>query len=707
MAKTKTRVSGLPELSRLYGVRPDYRDAAGRPRRAGTEAVLAILRALGAPVERLEDVREALRERRREIWSELAPPVHVAWEAESSAIELHLPAGGADGRLRGTLRLEDREVRSWRVELADAAVVAERTVDGGRVVARRVELPAPLPLGYHRLSLEYAGQVAETLVISAPKYAYGEGGRDWGVFLPLYALRSRRSIGIGDLTDLGELARWTGERGGSVVGTLPLFSSFLGQPFEPSPYAPVSRLFWNEVYADPERAPELERAPAARELLASSRFRAEARRLAEGELVDYRRVAALKRRVLDELARAADPDDPAFRAYVERTPRLRDYARFRAATRRFQKPWPEWPEALREGRIDSGDVASDEVRYHEYAQYLMDRQLGELAGSDTRAAGAPRAALYLDIPVGVNRDGFDVWCERALFPDDISAGAPPDLFFTGGQNWGFPPVNPERLRRSRYRYFIDSLRAVMPFAGVLRFDHVMALHRLFWIPAGFSAAEGAYVHYRADELFAILALESHRHATRVVGEDLGTVPREVRSEMSRHNVSRMYVLQFEVYPDRRPPVRRPPRNAVASLNTHDMAMFAAFLEGTDIEERRALGLTGEAEAREEERTRRAQVAELARFLTEKGFLEGTATPRRMLDASLKFLSSSPAWLVLLNLEDLLGETRPQNLPGTGQERPNWRRRARLPLEEIERDPEIAAEIESVDRLRREQRTDHG
>ncbi|MBX6363412.1 MAG: 4-alpha-glucanotransferase [Gemmatimonadetes bacterium] len=702
MAETGARVAGLAELSRLYGVRAAYRDAAGRPRRAGAEAVLAILRALGAPVERPGDVRAALRERRRELWGELAPPVHVAWDGRASAVELRLPASRADAPLRATLRLEDGDVRGWRVALGDAAVVAQRTVEGERVVAKRIELPGPLPPGYHHLRLEGAGRTAETLVVSAPTRAYGEGGHEWGIFLPLYALRSRRSLGIGDLTDLGELARWTGERGGAVVATLPLFSAFLGQPFDPSPYAPVSRLFWNEIFADPERAPELERAPAARELLASPRFRAEARRLAQGELVDYHAVAALKRRVLEELARAADPDAPAFRAFVECAPRLHDYARFRAATRRLQKPWPAWPEALREGRIGPGDVAAEEVRYHEYVQFLMDRQLTALATAD----GTRRARLYLDIPVGVHRHGFDTWCERALFPEDVCAGAPPDLFFTGGQNWGFPPTNPETLRRSRYRYFIDSLRAVMPFAGVLRFDHVMALHRLYWIPPGFPATEGAYVHYRAEELFAILSLESHRHRTRVVGEDLGTVPRAVRVAMGRHNVSRMYVLQFEVYPDARPTVRRPPRNAVASLNTHDLAMFAAFLEGADIEERRALGLTGEAEARAEAEMRHRQVVELARFLTTRGFLQGTPTPPRMLDASLKFLGSSPAWLLLLNLEDLLGEMRPQNLPGTGPERPNWRRRARLPLEEIEHDPDAVAVIETVDRRRREQRTDH-
>ena len=755
-ASRRHRVPGLAELARLHGVQPFYYDISHQRRSASPEALIALLRALGAPVERPADVPEALRARREASWRAPLEPVHLAWDGRPLPIELRLPAVHANARALCTFAMEDGDVRVWRARLAELEVEAEHEP----FVAKKLPIPSPLPPGYHRLRIEGIGEPAETLVISAPRRAYGADRREWGGFLPLYALRSRRSLALGDLGDLQQLARWLGALGASCVGTLPLFAAFLDpgvEPFEPSPYAPASRLFWNELYLDLERAPALERSTAARELITSRGFRRAARREVGRDSVDWRRVAELKQQVLAAVAGSFDASDPRFRSFLARRPRLGQYARFRAAAHRLGAPWSEWPARMRDGRLRPSDVDPADVRYHEYVQFAMDQQLGELAaatrggewasgrGEDRRGsqlalpegptarraargkgrvshspppplppsadAGRgderPPAGLYLDIPLGVHRNGYDVWANPLLFPEGISAGAPPDALFGGGQDWGFPPIHPEELRRSGYQYFIDSLRTVMPFAGALRFDHVMSLHRLYWIPRGFGAKEGTYVRYRPDEYYAILSLESHRHGTRIVGEDLGTVPQEVRARMGRHHIGRMYVLQYEAVPTNVPPVGAVIPGSVASLNTHDMPPFRGFWKGEDIADRQELGLVDECAVRAELRTRADLREKLASFLTAEGWLESSAEEQMVLRAALSYLAAGDDWLTLAGLEDLWGEDRPQNVPGTDEQRPNWRRRARLSLDEMKRDPAVEEVLRTIDRIRRDPRNSHG
>ncbi len=289
--------------------------------------------------------------------------------------------------------------------------------------------------------------------------------------------------------------------------------------------------------------------------------------------------------------------------------------------------------------------------------------------------------FYLDLPLGVNPDGYDVWANQQLFANGASVGAPPDAFFTRGQDWGFPPLNPQTIRHQGYRYVIDYLRFQMRHTGVLRLDHVMGLHRLWWVPRGAGAADGAYVSYNAEELYAILCLESHRHQTVLVGENLGTVPPEVNRSMKRHGLRTMYVAQYEMQPNARRPLRDPPRDCVASINTHDMPMWAAHWKGLDIADRQRLGLLRPKEAREE-RKRRAKLRQaLAGYLRRKKLLTAKPNAQNVFAALVKFLCRSEAELVLVNLEDLWLETEPQNTPGTSSERVNWQRKARLSLEE--------------------------
>ena len=698
-------IQALHQLARLYGIQTGYYDVAHRRRQASVEALLAVLRSLGAPVEAIYDVPSAWRERQQALWQQPLEPVAVAWDGRPLLIEVRLPSGMADALLVGHLTLENGERQSWEWHGAHLPVVATVEVEGIQYVVKQLPLPGGLPWGYHRLTLEVVGTLSETLIISAPLKAYlppeGLEDRTWGVFLPLYALYTEKSWGSGDLSDLETLVEWVAGIGGGVVATLPFLATFLDEPSGPSPYTPASRLLCNEFYLDITKVPELRRCPSAQAFLASSSFHEEVEALRNSPVVDYRRQMALKRRILEELYRCcfADASDrlSALRRFAESHPVVEDYARFQSTRERRRVSWQSWPQPLRDGVLSEGDYDEETKRYHLYVQWLVHEQIQAL--SETARNKGRR--LYLDLPLGVHPEGYDVWRERNIFAVDVSAGAPPDAVFTQGQNWGFPPLHPEKIRQQGYRYTIAYLRHHLRHAGILRIDHVMGFHRLYWIAKGLEASQGVYVRYRAEEFYAILALESHRNKVIVVGEDLGMVPPEVRPAMSQHGLYRMYVVHYELASSPQMALRRLLPNCAASLNTHDMPPFAAFWQGLDIKERLELGLLDRTGAQMEHKTRRAIREAVVSFLQRKGWLNKPGVDTQaILRACLAFLSASAARFVLVNLEDLWLETEPQNVPGTQGKRPNWQRKARYTLEAFCQMPQVIDTLLEVDRLRK-------
>ncbi|HXU45172.1 MAG TPA: 4-alpha-glucanotransferase [Thermoanaerobaculia bacterium] len=684
----------LLELARGCGVETVYRDAWGAEKRASAEALTGVLASLGLPLARESDAAAVLAERRAERALRLAEPVVVAWDGQAPVVPIRLPAGA--GRVSFQLELETGE--RWSAETE-----ASRLSPGPSAGELLLPVADSVPIGHHRLAIEAGGRRAEVAILAAPPRTYPLGSPGlWGTFLPLYALRTADSWGAADFTDLESLARFTEDLGGGVVATLPLLATFLDEPFEPSPYAPASRLFWNEAYVDPRRLPELERSPAARALIENGDFLAEAAELAALPAVDWARYAALKRRVLAELARALDRHDgprrSKFERFVAEKPYLAEYASFRAVGERRGASWQAWPEPLRGGEVGASDFDEETRRYHLFAQFAAEEQLAEMArGARQRGPG-----LYLDLPLGVHASAFDVWRFRDLFATGVAAGAPPDALFQGGQNWGFPPIQPERHRERGYDYLIASLRHHLAHAGVLRIDHVMQLHRLYWVPEGQPATEGVYVTYPAEELYAVLSLESHRHRSALVGENLGTVPQEVYEAMDRHGIPGLFVVQYELDPDASTLVREPPAHTAASLNTHDMPTLRAFWEGRDIDDLAALGAVEEAVVGRD-RARRERLR--GRLLEAVGAADAPpgAGYGRVLEALLEHIAASPAALALVSLEDLWRETEPQNVPGTHTERPNWRRKARYTLAEIAALPQVRRLLARVEELRASRR----
>ena len=665
----------LRELARVHGVQTSYTSAARRRVAAGDATLRGVLEALGVDASTPSQVEHELRRPP----ARTLDPVLVAWDGRLA--DATLAVGGAVGR-RATVRIEPTDADGPTLE-------ARAMVDGGSLRLADA-FREPLAVGYHRLEARIGRRDAMATVIAAPAHAPRLADPAWGVFAPLHAIRTREDWGVGSFTDLERLQSWLRERGGGVLATLPMLAAFLDEPFEPSPYSPASRLFWNELHVDVMNAPGIGEAPEARRVLDDVGFRRELDELRAGDLLDHRRAMALKRRVLEPLAEAAlrEPS-PAFWRWLDAREGAADYARFRAEVDRTRTWWGAWDEPARAGTLVGDPLDDARGRYHLFVQWAADLQIDRIAGAK-RTGGD---GLYLDLPLGVNGASYDVWRHREAFATGASAGAPPDMFFTAGQDWGFPPMHPERIRDTGYAYPIACVRQLLRSASVLRVDHVMGLHRLYWIPAMTPPTEGAYVAYHPDEWYAIVNLEATRAGAIVVGEDLGTVPRAVRRSMSHHDVHRSYVVQYEAQPGDDPFLPDPPDRSLASINTHDMVPWAAWANGDDIALSVELGMTEPADARAARAERRTALGELRAFLKRRGFRPGRGD-QGLLDATLAFLASSDAAVVVVTLEDLWSERRPQNVPGT-TDRPNWRVRLARTLEELDDAPEVHAVLRRI------------
>ncbi|MEO8841397.1 MAG: 4-alpha-glucanotransferase [Kofleriaceae bacterium] len=658
-------VANLRAVARAAGIDPEYTSWRGEPTAASDESVRAAVKALvpdlGFDVLALgPDAAIAQLERRQ--WAERVPPVVVAWDGELEVPFRVAAEDDADWELSVTT--EDRRTLVATGRLFALHADSHAHPGGDRVhCLRRAKLSLGA-LGYHELAWSCGSETGKALIIAAPTRTWGSPEnfeRRWGVFAPVYGLASRESGHAGDLATLRQLFAAVERRGGAYVATLPILAAFLDEPFAFSPYSPASRLFWNELYLDLGRAGE------------SLGVAVPTAPLPSPGLIDYKAQYAWRRPVIDRLATAFFDDDNrgAGVASWATTNDVFDYAAFRAIGEAERKGWREWPAHLRDGttrvrtRAEAIALGADGARVdtHVFAQWTMQQQLGALQGGPV--------SLYLDLPVGVSMDAYEVWRWRRLFLTSLAAGAPPDALFLGGQNWGLPPMSPIALRRGRYKYFIDCVRHHMRVAGMLRVDHVMGLFRLYCVPEGRAATDGVYLRYPADELLAILTLESRRATCAVAGEDLGTVPPYVRPAMQRHGMYRLHVGQwsFPQHPGQHSDAA--PAGSIASLNTHDTATFAGWWSGADIADKIELGLATEDEAMRE-RGERAAVKQI--ILDQAPELPPLSDVERAMLGVTTELAAGDAEVMLVSLDDLALEPVPHNVPGTTHERPNWQRR---------------------------------
>lgn len=707
----------------VFGVEPEYWDIWGRRHTAPDQVLKAILSSLGVPCDSREQIDGALEERLWEEWSRPLPPALVL-DAQSPEADLRLPLSGVHTPLALHLAYEDGSSFDLSVHPVELAEAGSAELRGAKFTARRLPLPAPLPLGYHRLELRspYALRpVAAARLIACPSRAWlpaelENGCRLAGLAVSLYGLRSERNWGCGDFSDLEHFCAWlVRETGASFVALNPLHAIANRQPYNTSPYLPQCAFYRNLIYLDIERIPDFENSPLARRLRRNAALDRLLASLRAAPLVEYERIHRVKllflkilfRQFLRE-CRLWSPRALSFHRYQRAEGALLDrYAVFAALDEHIRRRnpgvwlWTDWPPPYRDpDSQESRRFARRHwvrVLFFKYVQWQIDLQLGQ-AQEHARACGLS-IGLYHDLALATDRYGADLWAHRPFYVSGCRVGAPPDDFAPHGQDWSFPPPNSERHRADGYRLFAESIRKNARHGGALRIDHVMRFFHLFWIPDGLPAAEGTYVRDRAQDLLRILALESVRQKVILIGEDLGTVGDDVRAALDDYGILSYRLFYFEKHRDGR--FRLPneyPRRALVSSATHDLPTLAGFWSLRDLEVRRAAGLLdGGAAFQTQLAARLADKQKMLDLLFSLGLLpewfprSAAQVPEltgELHNAIVGFLASTQSILMVLNQEDLFKETEQQNLPGTTAEYPNWRRKMRYRLEELESVPQV-------------------
>ncbi|MEU6012579.1 4-alpha-glucanotransferase [Streptomyces sp. NPDC047515] len=730
---------GLSRLAALYGVATSYSPSADVTVAVPDDTVVAVLAALGVDAATPEAVRESLADAEDSAAGRLLPSTLVVWTGEPLPRALTALPPGATLHIgledAGSPPLPRMRVRPDRPE---PAVSGRATADAGAgrgsggdtgadvgdgpgagrgsgagAVRGAGASPAPAwwvepPFGVHRLTVRVpGGRGASCTLVVAPPRVPQPPARSHGFLVQLYSLLSARSWGMGDLGDLADLAAWSGRTlGAGFVQVNPLHAAVLGDPTDPSPYRPSSRRFPDPVHLHVESVPEYGHVPDRGAL---DDLRQDAATLSDtvlnkGALIDRDAVWELKRQALRLVVDV--PLTPGRRAaycdfLAEQGQALEDHALWCALAEVHGSDWHSWPAELRDPRSQATARARRElmarVDFHCRLAWLTDSQL---AAAQRAALDAGMAVgIVHDLAVGVHPGGADAWAQQDALAHGMSVGAPPDAFNAQGQDWGLPPWRPDALAASGYAPFRGLLRGLLAHAGALRIDHVMGLFRLWWVPEGRPPTEGTYVVHDAEAMLAVLVLEAHRAGAVVMGEDLGTVEPGVREALARRGVLGTSVLWFERdwAGSGRPLAPEEWREGcLATVTTHDLPSTAARLTGDHVRLRHRLGLLTGGLA-EEMTADASDTAEWLGYLARLGLLpEGEGDEEGAVRAVHRFLLRTPARLVGVWLPDALGDRRPQNLPGTWDQYPNWR----LPVADVEGHPVTLEELAVAPRLHR-------
>ncbi|MDD2943724.1 MAG: 4-alpha-glucanotransferase [bacterium] len=708
-------------LRRILGISTSYNDAWDQPKQVAPEVINALLTALGYPASTEQEAQWSLEKLIAEKRNSLMPAVLLHYGAENpltlslSVPELLCPFDHLkDSPFEFSVELESGDRQSAKV--VSGSVKVRKGKSGTNRV--RLQLETRLPEGYHSLVLSLDGRVYRTEIIacygpcstiedlstSGSSISEERPEKPWGVALQLYSLKSVSSWGIGDFGDLKKLGSMLAEQGCSFIGLNPIHTPLLFNLDNYSPYSPGSRKFINPLYISINAIPEAHSSPEYEKLLSDDGLLNEISRQNDSSLVNYQAVWTLKRRALfcifREFNSRANVRCKQFERFVIEGGELLDcYARFEvtgaAMKRRESNCWgfPVWPELVQTNlRNNKQDLSQEEVLFIKWLQWVAHTQLLEVKNCLLNAG--MKVGLYLDLALSSDRASFDAWQDMDSYAMASSVGAPPDVLNLKGQNWGFAPLKPEALKNSGFKEFRQVISTAMRYAGAIRLDHIMALMRLYCIPQGMAAGDGAYVRYFLRELMAVVALESRRNNCLVIGEDLGTVPTMVRQEMTERKLYSYTVVQFmSDWSGEFRDSSQYPAHSLVTPGTHDTATLPGWWSEDDIALRQQLDLFPEGHNPDDYRNGRKQEKRgLLRRLVHEGVLapyfldradEVCSRPIEMeiVHAVGRFCQKVPSALACFPIEDILLGHKQINIPGITTDYPCWRVKQEYSLED--------------------------
>ncbi|WP_320153326.1 4-alpha-glucanotransferase [uncultured Tolumonas sp.] len=711
----------LDLLAQRRGIGQEYTDIWGKTTQTSMENKRAILDAMGYATTEPEVLSEQISHEDLTYWQQMLDPVYVLRQQTDFHITCRLPAT-VESLLNWRIELEEGAQLSGVISLNDSQKINSFQTNELLFSEYVINIQQNIPNGYHQFNLLSGNNtqvLATSSLIVAPANCFHpeflqRQQKCWGPSVQLYTLRSQRNWGVGDFTDLNMLLRGVAAWGADFVGLNPIHALYPANPESCSPYSPSSRRWLNVIYIDVEAIPDFVSNPALQKELAAPEIQEQLNQLRAVDWIDYQAVFSFKigwlRRVFEGADLSARTErGKAFAEYIAAGgDGLLQMATFDALQNTLYagglEAWgpPVWPEVYRS--FDSPAVqtwiASHQldIRFYQYLQWIADQQLAE-AEQLAKALGM-KIGLYRDLAVGVSEGSCEIWANKDLYCPKASIGAPPDPLGPQGQNWGLPPIDPVQLKRAAYRPFIELLRANMRGCGALRIDHVMGLRRLWWVPPGAPSSMGAYVYYPVEEMLAILALESHRERCMVIGEDLGTVPPEMRTLLHANGVYSYKVFFFERAADGGyfSPAHYPAQ-AMAALTTHDMPTLRGFWHCDDLALGRDLGLYPDEEKLQDlYRERHSAKQAILDSLAGHGVLPDSighdvswvGMNTALAHALQEHMCRGNSALFSTQLEDWLEMDKPVNVPGTSTEYPNWRRKLSKDLESFLNDPGLVA-----------------
>lgn len=729
----------IDQLSQARGIESEYTDMWGNKAVINQELKQQVLAAMGYPMEDEAALIDVLNTEAETNWLTFVEPVTISKVDEPTYFSFKIPIDYANDELNVVVKQNGKTVTSFSFVPVDSELLAAVEIREVEIHQYMAVHQFDLSLGYYEVELMEDG-VEEPLgtgrLIVAPNSCYKqpallEGKKLWGPSIQLYSVKTKRSWGIGDFTDLNYLVEKMADNGADFIGLNPIHALYPNNPDMCSPYSPSSRRWLNVIYIDVESVDGFKSNTEVQTIVNSSEFNAQLIELRNTSHVNYHEVMALKLKVLKPLyqgfvnnhidkASSLAEQFSAFKALGgDSLKQLATYDAIQDIRNQNKEGidnnwgWPVWPKELQDYDAEMVQAFVNEnaalVDFYAFLQFIANIQLEGVA--NTSKEKGMTIGTYRDLAVGVSEGSTEIWGNQDLYRTQASVGAPPDVLGPLGQNWGLPPMDPIKLYEQAYQPIIDLFRSNMQACGALRIDHVMALVRLWWVPKGNEATQGAYVQYPVDDLLAILALESHLNQCSVIGEDLGTVPEGISEKLTEYGVHSYKVFFFERAEDGG--FFSPSHyveQAMATLTTHDMPTLIGYWHCKDIELGQELGLYTDASVIEDLYNSRAHDKQqilnslhghnaITESIGQDAMQVGMT---QSLNYSLQLhMAKGNSALLSLQLEDWLQMDLPVNVPGTSNEYPNWRRKLSTDLEDMFEDDAINKLAKEITKARQQ------